>query len=86
MALLIGAIAAAIITAVAAITAAWISRSIKIAEFRQAWINALRADIATYVGIAEKRFRKWQEIKDISSEKKRGESARSYSRLIIERE
>ena len=48
MASLLGALATAIVAAVAGITAATIAHSAKISEFRQAWINALRDDIATY--------------------------------------
>ena len=70
MALLIGAVAAAIITAVAATTAAWISRSIRISEFRQKWIDELRSDISSYVGVAEKWFRKWDEIGVLSGDEK----------------
>jgi hypothetical protein len=44
-----GGLAAAAITAIAAIASAFISRKIKISEFRQAWINALRDDIASYL-------------------------------------
>jgi hypothetical protein len=39
-------LAASFIAAVASIAAAVISRQIKISEFRQAWINELRKDIA----------------------------------------
>ncbi len=70
MTLLIGAIAAAIITAFAAMTAAWISRSIKIAEFRQDWIDELMADISTFIGVAEEWFRKWEQLNDSSSEER----------------
>lgn len=48
MASWLGALATAIVAAVAGITAAAIAHSAKISEFRQAWINALRDDIATY--------------------------------------
>lgn len=34
----------------AAILTAFISRATKISEFRQAWINELRSDVATYLG------------------------------------
>ena len=63
-------IIATMIAAAAAITAAWISRSIKISEFRQAWIDGLRNDVSKYVGVAEKWFRKWEEINPLLSEKK----------------
>src|SRR5258708_37799 len=48
MASLLGALATAIVAAVAGITAATIAHSAKISEFRQAWINALRDDITSY--------------------------------------
>jgi len=48
MASWLGALATAIVAAVAGITAAAITHSAKISEFRQAWINALRDDVATY--------------------------------------
>ncbi len=70
MKLLIGAVIAAIITAFAAITAAWIARSIKISEFRQKWIDDLRNDISAYVGTADKWFRKWEEINSLPSEER----------------
>jgi hypothetical protein len=44
-----GGVAAAAITATAALSSALISKRIKVSEFRQAWINALREDIATYL-------------------------------------
>lgn len=44
----------------AAMIAGWLSRRTKISEFRQAWINDLRKDIADYVGAA----RKWNRIYD----------------------
>lgn len=53
---------AAIVAALALLTAAWISHSLKISEFRQAWINDLRQDAAKFVGAAEKWFRKWDEL------------------------
>jgi hypothetical protein len=43
------AVAAATVTGVASISAAFIAKRIKIAEFRQAWINALRENIASYL-------------------------------------
>ncbi len=57
---IIGAIIAAIVGLIAAIIAshtakfvANLSKRTKVAEFRQAWINALRDDIANYMGAAE---------------------------------
>ena len=55
---LIATMAAALAAIVAAITAAFIAgrmtRRAKIAEFRQEWINALRADIADYLAAVER--------------------------------
>jgi hypothetical protein len=42
--------------ALAAVTAAWLTRLLKISEFRQAWINALRDDLAAYLGATQKWF------------------------------
>lgn len=53
---------AALVAGAAVLAVAWISHSAKISEFRQAWINDLRKDISDYVGIAERWFRKWDEI------------------------
>jgi hypothetical protein len=55
-------VAAVTITASAAIVSIWISRQIKISEFRQAWVNDLRSDIADYTGIAYKWFHKYYEL------------------------
>lgn len=64
------AVIAAVVAASAGIAAAWISRSIKISEFRQRWINDLRSDISAYVGAAEKWFRKYEEINSLPSEER----------------
>jgi hypothetical protein len=48
-----------------AFVAPWISHSTKISEFRQAWINELRSDIAEYVRLTEKWFRAYSEIIDL---------------------
>lgn len=40
--------------AVGVVAAALIAREVKISEFRQAWINELRADIAAYISRADK--------------------------------
>lgn len=54
---------------VAAVAAAaiggWLTRTVKISEFRQAWINDLRKDIADYVGAAQRWFRKYEELNDL---------------------
>ena len=64
------AVLVAIFGLIAAFAAAWISHSAKISEFRQAWIDGLRKDIAAYVGLAERWFRKWDEINLFPSEEK----------------
>jgi len=63
-----GGMAAAAVTASAAIGSAWIARQIKIAEFRQAWINELRKDIADYTGVAYRWFHKFHEIEELKPE------------------
>lgn len=55
-------VAAAVIVAIGAITAARISQQIKISEFRQKWIDALRDDIADYLQAAEKWFDTYEDI------------------------
>ena len=57
---------------IAARTAATISYSNKIAEFRQAWIIALRSDIADYVAAAELWFWKWDELNSILNSEEKG--------------
>jgi hypothetical protein len=42
-----------------------LSRSIKISEFRQKWIDALRDDVAAYIGATHKWIRKFEEINKI---------------------
>jgi hypothetical protein len=41
---------------IATVVAAWLTRLLKISEFRQAWINALREDIGAYLGATQKWF------------------------------
>jgi hypothetical protein len=41
-------------TALGAVVAAWLTRRTKISEFRQAWINDLRKDIADYIGASDR--------------------------------
>jgi hypothetical protein len=60
--IILGGLGAVIITAAASGTSAFISSQIKISEFRQAWINELRKDIADYTGAAEKWFQKYDEL------------------------
>ncbi|WP_294532870.1 hypothetical protein [uncultured Rhodoblastus sp.] len=54
----------------AAFAAAWIAHSAKISEFRQSWIDGLRLDIADFIGLAERWFRKKEEINSIPSGEK----------------
>jgi hypothetical protein len=61
------AILAAFTAIIAATIAPWISHSIKISEFRQAWINDLRRDIADYLGVSERWFRKYEEINHMAA-------------------
>jgi hypothetical protein len=72
--ILLQAFLLAIIVLIAAFAAAWISHSAKISEFRQSWIDGLRRDIADYVGLAERWFRKWEETNStLSGEKSKRE-------------
>lgn len=47
-------------TAAVAFIAPLFSHGVKLAEFRQAWINDQRKDIAEYVGIARRWVEKWE--------------------------
>lgn len=49
-----------LISILAAVLAAYLTRANKIAEFRQAWINDLRKDIADYIGAARKWHRAYE--------------------------
>lgn len=64
---LVVAVIAAIAACFAAYIASWIAHSTQISKFRQAWINDLREDIADYIGMAEKWFRKYEEINNLPS-------------------
>ena len=61
----------AVIAAIAAFIAAWIAHSARISEFRQAWINDLRKDIADYIGAAERWYRKCDEINEAPDKQER---------------
>ena len=61
-AIVVAAMIAGVAAYIAARTAATISYSNKIGEFRQAWINELRKEIADYIAAAEKWFWKWDEL------------------------
>lgn len=58
--------------AAGAIIVGWLSRRTKISEFRQAWINELRQDIAAYIGVSERWIRKWDELNCLDSIDERG--------------
>ena len=60
-----------------AFVAPWISHSTKISEFRQAWINDLRSDIAEYVRLTEKWFRAYSEINDLTDPIVKGDRERN---------
>ncbi|WP_029585336.1 hypothetical protein [Bradyrhizobium sp. URHD0069] len=53
-----------------------ISRSVKVSEFRQKWIDALREDVAAYIGAAHKWVRKYEEINNIISMEERDQKDR----------
>ncbi len=48
----------------AAAISSWISHKVKIAEFRQAWINDLRADVAQFIGLTHKWAREYDVFRD----------------------
>lgn len=56
---IVGALASALVNA------HW-SRKLKISEFRQAWIDALREDIAAYVGASRRWNRIYVEVSDLA--------------------
>jgi hypothetical protein len=64
--IVLGGVVAAVI---AAVISGRVSRSIKISEFRQAWINDLRKDVADYVGAAHEWVRKYEQINVLESDK-----------------
>lgn len=49
-----------------------LSRSVKISEFRQKWIDSLRDDVAAYVGATHKWVRKFEEINAIAELHEKG--------------
>jgi hypothetical protein len=51
----------------AALVAGRLSRAVKISEFRQKWIDELRADIASFVGAAHRWIRIYEEYNAIST-------------------
>lgn len=71
--IVLGGVVAAV---VAATITGRISRSIKISEFRQAWINDLRKDIADYIGAAHKWVRKYEQVNALVEPEKQEEKER----------
>ena len=60
--ILLGGVVAGVL---AQIISGRLSRSVKISEFRQKWIDSLRDDVAAYVGATHKWIRKYEEINAI---------------------
>jgi hypothetical protein len=60
--ILLGGVVAGLI---AQVISGRVSRSIKISEFRQKWIDALREDVAAYIGATHKWVRKYEETHSI---------------------
>lgn len=69
--------------AVGAIVAAWLTRRTKISEFRQAWINDLRNDIADYIGASDRWMNARNEL-NTTTQEKRQELAPGAERLSNE--
>jgi len=53
-----------------------LSRSVKISEFRQKWIDSLRDDVAAYIGATHKWVRKYEEVNAIVEFEKKGKKER----------
>jgi hypothetical protein len=77
--ILLGGVGAAV---AAAIIAGHISHATKISEFRQAWIDKLRKDIADYVGAAHQWIRKYQEINDLPASNQDERAAKERNELF----
>jgi len=60
--IILGGVVAAVI---AAIITGRITRSIKISEFRQKWIDELRKDIADYIGVAHEWIKTYEAVNPI---------------------
>jgi hypothetical protein len=69
-----GGVAAGII---AQVISGRISRSVKISEFRQKWIDCLREDVAAYIGAAHKWVRKYEEMNEIIATEERTQKDRN---------
>lgn len=76
--------------ALGAIVAAWLTRRTKISEFRQDWINELRADIAAYIGAADRWMTARNELNDASHEERQqlapdADKLSNEARIILHR-
>ena len=58
---------------VVAVIAPSISHAIKVAEFRQAWINDLRRDVADYIGLCRKWIRIYERVNECDDQTKKHE-------------
>jgi hypothetical protein len=67
------AVWALIAALVVAVIAPSISHAIKIAEFRQAWINDLRKDVADYIGLCRKWIRIYERVNECDDQTKKHE-------------
>jgi hypothetical protein len=70
--------------ALGAIVAAWLTRRTKISEFRQEWINELRADIAAYIGAADRWMTARNELNDAPASEERQRLAPDANKLSNE--
>jgi hypothetical protein len=66
---------------IAALVAAFIARSVKISEFRQAWIDGLRSDISEFMSKAHEWIDLYIEFNSSSSNEKKGELAPALNRI-----
>lgn len=55
-----------IVTVLVAFVAPLFSHGVKLAEFRQAWINEQRKDVAEYLGLAREWVEAWDEQNDVA--------------------
>ena len=68
------------ISAVAvALIAPMVAHAIKLADFRQAWINDLRKDIADYIGLCGKWVRVYDDLNELNDQAKEAESKELFS-------
>lgn len=58
---IVAAILTTIVTVAVALVAPLFSHGVKLAEFRQAWINEQRKDVAEYLGLAREWVEAWDE-------------------------